>query len=59
MSTFFNMDFSVAIAFDYTIIFVSFGEVSLENVNHVEGKQKEGLVYARVESERGATDPWQ
>ena len=43
MSTFFNMDFSVAIAFDSIIIFVSFSEVSLENVNHVEGKQKEGL----------------
>ena len=37
------MDFSVAIAFDYIIIFVSFSEVSLENINHVEGKQKEGL----------------
>lgn len=43
MSTFFNMDSSVAIAFDYITIFVSFGEVSLENVNHVERKQKEGL----------------
>ena len=37
------MDSSVAIAFDYIIIFVSFGEVSLGNVDHVEGKQKESL----------------
>ena len=43
MSTVFNMDFSVAMAFDYIIIFVPFSEVSLEDVNHVEGKQKEGL----------------
>ena len=50
MSTFFNMDSSVAIAFDYIIIFVSFGEVSLGNVNHVEGKQKEslGLCQSRI-----------
>lgn len=43
LSTVFNMDFSVAMAFDYIIIFVPFSEVSLEDVNHVEGKQKEGL----------------
>lgn len=41
------MDFSVDIVFDYIITFVSLSEVSLENVNHGEGKQK------------GAMDPWQ
>lgn len=37
------MDFSVDIVFDYIITFVSLSEVSLEKVNHVEGKQKEGF----------------